>query len=71
MAYAASNTKFNQVSLAERFAKAFAKAIAKFSRNVAEARYMSELFHLSDRELADIGINRADIPRIAREAAQD
>jgi uncharacterized protein YjiS (DUF1127 family) len=28
---------------------------------------MQELSHLSDRELADIGITRADIPRIARE----
>jgi uncharacterized protein YjiS (DUF1127 family) len=27
---------------------------------------MQELSHLSDRELADIGITRADIPRIAR-----
>ncbi|HEX4044004.1 MAG TPA: DUF1127 domain-containing protein [Xanthobacteraceae bacterium] len=28
---------------------------------------MDELAHLSDRELADIGITRADIPRIAWE----
>ena len=26
---------------------------------------MSELSHLSDRELADIGISRSDIPRLA------
>jgi uncharacterized protein YjiS (DUF1127 family) len=31
---------------------------------------MDELSHLSDRELADIGITRSDIPRIAREHAQ-
>ncbi len=30
---------------------------------------MDELTHLSDRELADIGITRSDIPRIAREHA--
>jgi uncharacterized protein YjiS (DUF1127 family) len=30
---------------------------------------MQELSHLSDRELADIGITRSDIPRIAREHA--
>lgn len=28
-----------------------------------------ELSRLSNRELADIGISRADIPRLAREAA--
>ena len=31
---------------------------------------MQELSHLSDRELADIGITRSDIPRIAREQAR-
>ncbi len=30
-----------------------------------------ELSHLSDRELADIGINRSEIPRIAWEHAQN
>jgi len=30
---------------------------------------MNELSHLSDRELADIGISRSDIHRIAREHA--
>jgi uncharacterized protein YjiS (DUF1127 family) len=29
-------------------------------------RAVQELSHLSDRELADIGITRCDIPRIAR-----
>lgn len=31
---------------------------------------VSELSHLSDRQLADIGISRSDIPRIAWEHAQ-
>jgi uncharacterized protein YjiS (DUF1127 family) len=31
---------------------------------------VQELSHLSDRELADIGINRSEIPRIAWEHAQ-
>jgi uncharacterized protein YjiS (DUF1127 family) len=31
---------------------------------------MQELSRLSDRELADIGITRGDIPRIAREQAR-
>jgi uncharacterized protein YjiS (DUF1127 family) len=32
---------------------------------------MNELSHLSDRELADIGITRGDIPRIAWEQARN
>ncbi len=31
-------------------------------------RTVSELNHLSNRELADLGLTRSDIPRIAREA---
>jgi uncharacterized protein YjiS (DUF1127 family) len=31
---------------------------------------MDELSHLSDRELADIGITRSDIPRIAWEQSR-
>jgi uncharacterized protein YjiS (DUF1127 family) len=31
---------------------------------------VDELAHLSDRELADIGITRSDIPRIAWEQAR-
>lgn len=33
-------------------------------RGVIQARQLSELSHLSDRQLADIGIKRSDIPRI-------
>ena len=32
---------------------------------------LNELNQLGDRELADIGISRSDIPRIAWEAAKD
>jgi len=32
---------------------------------------VNELSHLSDRELADMGITRSDIPRLAWENAQD
>ena len=44
--------------------------IARFFHNWK--RYddaMQELSHLSERELADIGISRCDIPRLAREHA--
>jgi uncharacterized protein YjiS (DUF1127 family) len=33
-------------------------------------RSISELSRLGDRELADIGISRSDIPRVAWSAAQ-
>jgi len=33
-------------------------------------RSLSELNRLGDRELADIGISRSDIPRLAWKAAQ-
>ena len=34
-------------------------------------RSLNELSRLSDRELADIGISRCDIPRVAWNAAQE
>ena len=34
-------------------------------------RNLRELSHLTDRELADIGIDRADIPRVAAGHALD
>jgi uncharacterized protein YjiS (DUF1127 family) len=34
-------------------------SLREYQRNVAE------LSHLSDRELADIGLDRSDIPRVA------
>ena len=34
------------------------------------SRTVSELNHLSNRELADLGLTRSDIPRIAREATR-
>jgi uncharacterized protein YjiS (DUF1127 family) len=34
-------------------------------------RTVSELNHLSNRELADLGLARSDIPRIAREAIRN
>lgn len=40
-----------------------------FAGEVLRRRVMDELASLSDRDLADIGISRSDIPRLAREAA--
>ena len=52
--------------------KAMFSSIARFLH--AWKRYgvaMDELSHLSDRELADIGITRTDIPRIAWEQSHN
>ena len=39
-------------------------------RRAAVRRTFNELHELNDRELADLGISRADIPYIARQAAR-
>ena len=57
--------------LAGRKGKTMLVAILNFLR--AWRRYnqsMRELHQLGDRELADIGITRSDIPRIAWESAE-
>jgi uncharacterized protein YjiS (DUF1127 family) len=70
MAYATSNAHIAHSPLAERFATVISKFFTNFALSVAEGRYMSELSNLSNRELADIGIKRTDIPKVAREAAR-
>jgi uncharacterized protein YjiS (DUF1127 family) len=55
----------------------FQNTVQKFRANQAERRRVSavydrtwrELWAMSDRERADIGVHRSDIPRIASEAA--
>ena len=45
-------------------------AIVRFFREWSRySRSVSELNRLGDRELADIGISRSDIPRLAWESA--
>lgn len=34
-------------------------------------RTVTELSHLTNRELADLGMTRSDIPRVAREAIRN
>jgi uncharacterized protein YjiS (DUF1127 family) len=41
----------------------------RLARHRRYNRTIKELLFLSDRELSDLGIHRADIRRIAREAA--
>jgi uncharacterized protein YjiS (DUF1127 family) len=42
----------------------------RYARWKKFSRTYSELQNLSDRDLADIGISRSDIPRIARESVR-
>ena len=70
-------TYANDVRTASRSAAGLSDRIAGLFRAVAEARQkrtsysrtLRELEQLSARELADLGIARALIPEIAREAA--
>lgn len=41
---------------------------SRYSRWQRYSRTVSELESLSNRDLADLGISRTDIPRLAREA---
>jgi uncharacterized protein YjiS (DUF1127 family) len=45
-------------------AKYVTAAVSSIARAVTQARQMAELSQLSDRQLADIGIKRSDIPHI-------
>jgi uncharacterized protein YjiS (DUF1127 family) len=48
----------------------FAKLADWSAKNRAYHATVSELYALSDRDLADIGISRSDIPAVARDAAR-
>ncbi len=43
---------------------------ARYSNWQRYKRTVSELGSLTDRDLADLGISRVDIPRLAREATR-
>jgi uncharacterized protein YjiS (DUF1127 family) len=50
---------------AETFAGGLAATLAYLSKQAESRRVYRELSGLSDRDLADIGISRSDVPRIA------
>ncbi|MGB8623343.1 MAG: DUF1127 domain-containing protein [Paracoccaceae bacterium] len=58
----------------ENFLNTLRNALSNFrARRAQRAAYVNtlkELEMLDDRELADLGIHRIEIPRIAREAAE-
>ncbi|MEP0324321.1 DUF1127 domain-containing protein [Bauldia litoralis] len=47
----------------------FSNYFAGFSERFKAARFNQVLNQMSDRQLADLGVTRADIPRHAREMA--
>lgn len=55
--------------LAGRIADGFARLAAAHARRNLYRRTVRELEALSDRELADLGLNRAAIHGVARDAA--
>lgn len=44
--------------------KAIGTVVTALSNSIVRARQLAELSQLSDRQLADIGIKRSDIPRV-------
>lgn len=66
-----TETRPAALPLFERFSEFRAALAERLARYRAYRTTMAELGNLSDRELEDLGICRADIYRIAREATQD
>ena len=68
MAYV-NTSRAASLSLADRFPGFIASLKAALARRAVYAQTVRELNTLTDRELADLGIARASIPAVAREAA--
>ena len=68
MAYMTS-TRAAQVSFYDRFAALAVGLKDEFARRRVFNQTFYELNHLSDRDLSDLGLSRANIADVAREAA--
>ena len=68
MAYV-NSSRAASFSLADRISGFVALTKANFARRAVYNQTVRELNTLTDRELADLGIARTDIPAVAREAA--
>lgn len=66
MAYV--NSRSSSVSIADRFAAFFKIGKDAMVRRLVYNQTVAELNGLSDRDLADLGLARANIGEIAREA---
>ena len=71
MAYATENTTRAQGALASRIDGLMIDLRARLARRRTYLRTVAELQALSDRELADLGLHRSEIGRVARQAAYD
>ena len=68
MAYV-NTSRAASLSLADRFPGFIANLKATFARRAVYMQTVRELDALTDRELADLGISRLEVPALAREAA--
>lgn len=68
MAYA-TQTTLATGGLAQRFGDLRATLAARVARYRTYRQTLDELAALSDRDLADLGLHRADIRGVARDAA--
>lgn len=68
MAYV-NSSRAASFSPADRISGVFAQFKLQIARRAVYNQTVRELVQLSDRELADLGIARTDIPAVAREAA--
>jgi uncharacterized protein YjiS (DUF1127 family) len=68
MAYV-NTSRAASLSLADRFPGVIASVKAALARRAVYMQTVRELDALTDRELADLGMSRLEIPALAREAA--
>ena len=68
MAYA-TNTRAQGASLSQRISESWAALADRYAKYSTYKVTLNELAGLSDRDLADLGINRSMIRGIATEAA--
>ena len=70
MAYAANQTAVASAS-GRGLSTLFADLVARFERHRKFRQTFAELNTLTDRELADLGMNRSMLRRVAMEAAAE
>ncbi len=71
MAYATEITTGTQSGLSARFSALLIDLRARLARRKVYNQTLSELQSLSNRELADLGLNRSIIRRVAYQAAYE
>ncbi len=71
MAYQTETLLHGQSGLSARFTAFSADLRARLARRAAFRTTLRELSALSDRELADLGLNRSVIRRVAYQAAYE